>query len=173
MEWTIICLRRSLSEVSREAGITAGLNGAVQRVLMNGLPIRLFNRRSNQVAKYQGPPCSVVDNPCLNGGLCLPLLSSFACKCHPPFIGATCQQRESLLYSPLMSMIVTGMSPLHYPSHWTSDFLRRHPRSQTKLSPLIRAEHVKCFAIHRLLCHLTCRKISINRVSALIHLKTP
>nr|XP_018901101.1 PREDICTED: agrin-like isoform X3 [Bemisia tabaci] len=125
----------SLSEVSREAGITAGLNGAVQRVLMNGLPIRLFNRRSNQVAKYQGPPCSVVDNPCLNGGLCLPLLSSFACKCHPPFIGATCQQQNPELE---VAVSFNGETFLQYPKK--SPSLNRSVANSSDLTEVVDLE---------------------------------
>ncbi|CAH0382273.1 unnamed protein product [Bemisia tabaci] len=125
----------SLSEVSREGGITAGLNGAVQRVLMNGLPIRLFNRRSNQVAKYQGPPCSVVDNPCLNGGLCLPLLSSFACKCHPPFIGATCQQQNPELE---VAVSFNGETFLQYPKK--SPSLNRSVANSSDLTEVVDLE---------------------------------
>ena len=40
------------------------------------------------LSHFSGPPCQ--PNPCHNGGMCVPLLSKFDCKCPPPFAGRTC-----------------------------------------------------------------------------------
>jgi hypothetical protein len=82
--------------LSRDAGITTGLNGAIQRLIVNGNPVESLMdhvKDSRNVARYTGPPCD--DNPCLNGGVCKPLLSSFICKCQKEFRGQFCEQRRS------------------------------------------------------------------------------
>ena len=42
-------------------------------------------------------PCD--DNPCRNGGLCVPLITTYTCKCPLGFTGKTCERRK--LFAPL------------------------------------------------------------------------
>ncbi|XP_059489147.1 agrin-like isoform X3 [Neocloeon triangulifer] len=86
----------ALSEVSRDSGVTIGLNGAIQRVVVNGEVLDDLVKRANSkrgVSHYSGPPCSGNASPCKNGGVCHPRLNSFLCKCAPSYTGDQCQQR--------------------------------------------------------------------------------
>lgn len=45
---------------------------------------------SQGVTRYNGPPCK--DNPCMNGGICVPKLNIAECHCHKQFTGHRCQE---------------------------------------------------------------------------------
>ena len=45
---------------------------------------------SQGVSIYNGPPCK--DNPCMNGGICVPKLNIAECHCHKQFTGHRCQE---------------------------------------------------------------------------------
>lgn len=82
--------------VNRESGILVGLDGALQRLLVNGVVYpRLTEAATEQrgVTTYLGPPCH--PNPCTNGGLCVPLLANFTCRCTVMFAGELCHKSES------------------------------------------------------------------------------
>lgn len=81
-----------------------GFRGAIQKVLLNGKPLPIntqledcfsvFSNRSScsvDVGIYDGAPCPIRNNPCKNGGLCLPHLKNYKCKCHSKFRGKNCQ----------------------------------------------------------------------------------
>ncbi|KAF4521048.1 hypothetical protein B566_EDAN008120 [Ephemera danica] len=63
----------SLSDVSRDAAISSGFDGAIQRLVVNGevyddLSARSVGRRG--VMQYTGPPCGAAsDSPCRNGDI--------------------------------------------------------------------------------------------------------
>lgn len=40
---------------------------------------------------YDGLPCPSNENPCHNGGVCLPLLNSYLCKCATGYNGLHCE----------------------------------------------------------------------------------
>jgi hypothetical protein len=88
--------------VSRDAGITTGFDGAIQRLAVNGevysdLATRMIAKSG--VVQYSGSPCGGVSNsPCRNGGICHPRLSQYSCKCPPRYIGVHCEERE-LMYT--------------------------------------------------------------------------
>ncbi|CAB3365946.1 Hypothetical predicted protein [Cloeon dipterum] len=86
----------SLNEVSRDSGVTVGLTGAIQRVMVNGEALgdilkRAISKRG--VTRFSGRPCDDKDPPCQNGGVCHPRLNDFVCKCAPTFTGNQCQQK--------------------------------------------------------------------------------
>ncbi|RZF33915.1 hypothetical protein LSTR_LSTR012257 [Laodelphax striatellus] len=85
-----------VNQVSRDAGIVTGMLGAVQRVLLNGQPWGRLGTHGPQVTRYQGSPCPPAHNPCLNSGLCLPILNSYICKCLPNFSGDNCQNSDDV-----------------------------------------------------------------------------
>jgi hypothetical protein len=77
--------------------VSIGLNGAIQRLVVNGEAYDDLSRRATSrkgVAHFTGAPCGSV-SPCKNGGVCHPRLSNFVCKCAPRHIGPHCEQRES------------------------------------------------------------------------------
>ncbi|KAK7071856.1 hypothetical protein SK128_005930 [Halocaridina rubra] len=79
--------------VNRESGILVGLDGALQRLLVNGVVYdRLTEAAIEQkgVTLYKGPPCH--PNPCHNSAICVPLLNEFFCKCSFMFVGRLCDQ---------------------------------------------------------------------------------
>jgi hypothetical protein len=88
-------------EVSRDAGITRGLNGAVQRLIVNGHTWQNLAERANAehqrgISRYDGPPCPISTdaNPCLNGGVCQPMLAMYVCKCPLKYSGNHCENRK-------------------------------------------------------------------------------
>ena len=82
--------------VSRESGVVSGLDGAIQRIVVNGDGIveHVMERATDSggVSRYEGPPCD--ESPCLNGGACRPFLRSFVCSCPEEFVGHQCERRE-------------------------------------------------------------------------------
>ena len=42
------------------------------------------------LGQYDGFPCPARDNPCQNGGECLPLLNDYECKCPAMYTGKKC-----------------------------------------------------------------------------------
>ncbi|XP_066966425.1 agrin-like [Macrobrachium rosenbergii] len=79
--------------VNRDSGILVGLDGALQRLLVNGVVYdRLLEAATEQrgVSRYRGPPC--LPNPCFNAAICVPLLNDFFCKCSFMFVGRLCDQ---------------------------------------------------------------------------------
>lgn len=89
----------------RLSGASKGFKGVIQKILMNGfqLPItsRLSDCRDNSnnniggcgfnIAYYDGLPCPLSKNPCLNNGICVPELNQFTCKCLSNFKGKYCE----------------------------------------------------------------------------------
>lgn len=81
---------RTLSEVSRESGVHDKFAGAIQRILINGKSLQLLSGEHINVVPYKSHICSK-DDACLNGGICVPYLSTFYCKCLVNFSGTHCQ----------------------------------------------------------------------------------
>ena len=51
-------------------------------------------RKMSNITEYNGPPCNV--NPCMNGGVCIPILNSAECRCPYNYMGQHCEKRESV-----------------------------------------------------------------------------
>lgn len=71
-----------------------GLDGAVQRIVVNGEiwdDLLFKSIASKNVLEYKGPPCAS-DNPCTNDGVCIPKLNDYVCKCNNRFTGRRCQK---------------------------------------------------------------------------------
>ncbi|XP_015793858.1 agrin-like [Tetranychus urticae] len=78
--------------INREAGIMVGLNGAIQRIVVNGeIWDNLMDRATtvNNIADYNGPPCGFT-NPCPNNAICLPQFSDYLCSCASNNRSQTC-----------------------------------------------------------------------------------
>ncbi|XP_023288194.1 agrin [Orussus abietinus] len=80
-------------EVHRLAGASTGLVGAVQRLMVNGKTHQnlAVNITQHNTKIYDGLPCPSNENPCHNGGVCLPLLNSYLCKCASGYNGLHCE----------------------------------------------------------------------------------
>lgn len=84
---------RVIFDVPSESKIKVGFTGAIQRVYLNN---KIFDNLivdsvdSQGVTIYNGPPCK--DNPCMNGGICVPKLNIAECHCHKQFTGHRCQE---------------------------------------------------------------------------------
>ncbi|KAF2358615.1 Transposase type 1 [Trinorchestia longiramus] len=88
--------------------------GVIQRLEVNGVvQSRLLRTasRSQGVQAYRGAPCH--PNPCAHGGLCVPQLEWYHCKCPVPFDGRHCRDKtqEESLEAPIR---LTGSAPLQY-----------------------------------------------------------
>lgn len=66
-----------------------GLDGAVQRVLVNGQILENLGQGVEGISQWLGTPCSNV--VCYNGGVCQPLLNSYTCRCPSQYKGIDCQ----------------------------------------------------------------------------------
>ncbi|XP_017763694.1 PREDICTED: agrin-like [Eufriesea mexicana] len=80
-------------EVHRLAGAWTGLVGAIQRLMVNGKTYQnlAVNVTQHNTEIYDGLPCPSNENPCYNGGVCLPLLNSYLCKCASNYNGLHCE----------------------------------------------------------------------------------
>ena len=91
--------------MNRDSGITTGLNGAIQRLIVNGDvmdDLVILAKDSRGITRYLGPPCNEVDdsNPkCQNGGICRPYFRSYICKCPPNYMGSLCEKGTKFLNS--------------------------------------------------------------------------
>ena len=87
--------------MNKDAGVVTGLDGALQRLIVNGNAIEdLIDvaKNSRGTTKYVGPPCDVINKSqpkCMNGGICTPFFRSYVCKCTPDFIGPKCEKSKS------------------------------------------------------------------------------
>ncbi|XP_071039097.1 agrin-like isoform X2 [Parasteatoda tepidariorum] len=84
---------RHLSTINPESGITSRFNGAFQRLVLNGEVVddlRKVAKSSQDVGHFYGQPCG--PNPCHNGGMCLPQLNNFHCKCPVAYTGLWCEK---------------------------------------------------------------------------------
>lgn len=90
---------RHWREVHRLAGAWTGLVGAVQRLMVNGKTYQnlAVNVTQHNTEIYDGLPCPSNENPCHNGGVCLPLLNSYLCKCATSYNGLHCEFCKYLL----------------------------------------------------------------------------
>ncbi|XP_064610786.1 agrin-like isoform X2 [Liolophura sinensis] len=82
----------SILDLPHAAEIVSRFTGAIQRIYINGrliddLPSEALTKHN--VKEYEGPPCNV--NPCMNGGVCVPQLSSYTCRCPIEYVGMRCQ----------------------------------------------------------------------------------
>ncbi|XP_066597691.1 agrin-like isoform X2 [Prorops nasuta] len=80
-------------EVHYLAGAWTGLVGAVQRLMINDKTYQnlAINTTQHNTEIYDGLPCPSNENPCHNGGVCLPLLNSYLCKCAAGYNGLHCE----------------------------------------------------------------------------------
>jgi hypothetical protein len=79
--------------LSRQSGISTGLDGSIQRLIINGNSVDHImddSRDSKDVSRFEGPPCH--ESPCQNGGWCRPFFRSYVCKCTPDFMGQQCER---------------------------------------------------------------------------------
>ena len=84
---------RHWREIHRLAGARTGLVGAIQRLMVNGKTYQnlAVNVTQHNTEIYDGLPCPSNENPCHNGGVCLPLLNSYLCKCATGYNGLHCE----------------------------------------------------------------------------------
>ena len=87
---------RHLYSVSVESGVVMGLDGAIQRVIINGeTTVNLLRKAidSKNIRDYKGAPCA--GNPCENDGICVPNFRKPVCICRRGFRGKYCKQRDT------------------------------------------------------------------------------
>ena len=84
--------------LNRDSGITTGLDGAIQRLIVNGDvmdDLVIHAKDSRGITRYVGPPCNDVDDPapkCQNGGICRPYFRAYVCKCSSNYMGRHCEK---------------------------------------------------------------------------------
>ncbi|GFO16216.1 agrin [Plakobranchus ocellatus] len=107
---------RSLEDVPKRAEIKKGFTGAIQRLTINGRTVDGLMSNAltmRNISTYNGPPCNV--NPCMNGGVCVPMLNQAECRCPSNYMGKRCQKRfeQMDLNQPIQ---FDGMSFISYPN---------------------------------------------------------
>lgn len=92
----------------RLCGASKGYQGVIQRILLNGKPLAISSKLPDcsssfdsngcafNVGSYDGLPCPISKNPCLNNGLCIPELDQFICKCPANVTGKYCEIGKSI-----------------------------------------------------------------------------
>ncbi|CAL4063227.1 unnamed protein product [Meganyctiphanes norvegica] len=84
---------RDYNAVVPASGVNKGLDGAIQRLMINNeVQENLYELSvgGRGVKKFSGAPC--LFNPCQNGGVCQPILNNFRCKCFAAFTGKLCEK---------------------------------------------------------------------------------
>ncbi|KAH9495123.1 hypothetical protein Btru_018238 [Bulinus truncatus] len=82
------------TDVPAVLGLRTGFSGAIQRIIINGRTIAGLVSEAvtmRNISSYNGPPCNV--NPCMNGGVCVPMLNLVECRCPTNFMGERCEKR--------------------------------------------------------------------------------
>ncbi|XP_070206823.1 agrin-like isoform X2 [Littorina saxatilis] len=80
--------------IPKDSGIETGFTGAIQRVIINGHTVDNLMKATltmGNITGYNGPPCNI--NPCMNGGVCIPILNSAECRCPYNYMGQHCEKR--------------------------------------------------------------------------------
>ncbi|XP_066155435.1 agrin-like isoform X4 [Euwallacea fornicatus] len=84
-------------------GWNKGFRGIIQGLAVNGNPLPItnilsdcsYNPSNNSCASnvgfYEGLPCPLYKNPCLNNGVCVPDLDHYTCQCSAKFKGKRCE----------------------------------------------------------------------------------
>ena len=65
------------------------------QVILNGQMIdnlMTAAKKMRNITGYSGPPCNV--NPCMNGGVCIPVLNNAECRCPYNYMGQHCEKRN-------------------------------------------------------------------------------
>ncbi|KAK0056845.1 agrin-like isoform X3 [Biomphalaria pfeifferi] len=81
------------SDVPAKLGSRAGFTGAIQRIIINGRTIVGLLATAvtmRNISTYSGPPCNI--NPCMNEGVCIPMLHLAECRCTANFMGERCEK---------------------------------------------------------------------------------
>ena len=97
--------------LNKDSGVVTGLDGALQRLIVNGNAIEDLvevAKDSRGISRYVGAPCdhsednsvdSISDRTgkvakCKNRGICTPFFRSYVCKCKADFIGPKCEKSK-------------------------------------------------------------------------------
>lgn len=114
-DYTAICSFLNFSEREDEynnlfafPGWNKGFRGIIQGLAVNGNPLPItnilsdcsYNPSNNSCASnvgfYEGLPCPLYKNPCLNNGVCVPDLDHYTCQCPSKFKGKRCETGKFL-----------------------------------------------------------------------------
>ncbi|XP_012936934.1 agrin [Aplysia californica] len=96
--------------------VDTGFTGAIQRVIINGRTIDGLMSTAvamRNISTYNGPPCNV--NPCMNGGVCVPMLNLADCRCPANYMGERCEKRYEQVDKDL-PLLFDKMTYLSYPN---------------------------------------------------------
>ena len=98
--------------LNKDSGVVTGLEGALQRLIVNGNAIEDLVEvalDSRGISRYVGLPCDSEYSggknelqagsrkvaKCKNGGICTPFFRSYVCKCKADFIGPKCEKSKN------------------------------------------------------------------------------
>jgi len=84
---------RNFDETARKAGVEQAFKGCIQKLTINDKEVKLIGEALSGVNINNCPhPCA--NNPCYNGGLCVPNMDMYKCSCPLGFENTNCEDRE-------------------------------------------------------------------------------
>jgi hypothetical protein len=87
---------RNFDEVARGAHVRQGFRGCIQKVAINGHPLRLADDAVSGVNVNNCiHPCTAQPPLCQNGGRCVADLDRHTCSCATGFNGDSCQDKSA------------------------------------------------------------------------------
>ncbi|CAH1773592.1 unnamed protein product [Owenia fusiformis] len=128
---------KSKNQLSPDSGVTTGFNGAIQRVYVNGRQIDDLVKGAIEkelITPYVGPPCMA--SPCLNGGVCVPIMNEAKCKCPMKFTGDRCEKSTDSVDTD-QPVAFDGKTQLMYPNMVTE---RARSQKENKFEVVFKTE---------------------------------
>ncbi|XP_019637522.1 PREDICTED: agrin-like isoform X4 [Branchiostoma belcheri] len=111
------------STFARDADITTGFTGAIQKLVIAGAVVPDLvdgALAAVDIGNFEKHSCTRKNNPCKNGGACMPMMADYKCDCSGGYTGKRCEKAPSFGSDPaplrLEGISLDGTTSLNYPN---------------------------------------------------------